>query len=113
MSCEQCISPRASISLPTTPNHDSRKLPDLLILYDIISRRINTYKTSKNSRIAFIPKDFKSTRINTSGTKDLKSFRINTSGNKDLKSFRINTSKKHRRGPLSARIPPQKNRVPK
>jgi hypothetical protein len=49
-------------------------------------------------RIPFIPNDFNSTRINTSGAKDLKSPGINTSGNKDLKSFRINTSKKHRRG---------------
>jgi hypothetical protein len=91
----QRISPRASISRYAAPSHDPRNLPDLLILHDIISRRINTYKTLKNSRIAFIPKDFKPTRINTSGAKDLKSPRINTSGNKDLKSFRISTSKKY------------------
>jgi hypothetical protein len=93
MVCGQRISPRACTFAHAAPNHDSQKLPDLLILHQIISRRINTYGTPKKSRISLIPLALKSPRINTSGAKDLKSIRINTSGNKDLKSFRINTSK--------------------
>ena len=102
MSCEQRISLHSAISSHAAPNHGFRKLPDLLILHEIISRRINTYRIPKRSRISFIRVTFKSARINTSGAKDLKSIRINTSGNKDLKSFRINTSKKPGRG----RVPP-------
>jgi hypothetical protein len=101
MSFGHRIQPHASILRTRTPNHDFRKPPDLLILHEIISLRINTYKTPKISRNAFIRIALKSTRINTSGAKDLKSRRINTSGNKDLKSFRINTSKKHPGGRVS------------
>jgi hypothetical protein len=42
MSCGQRISPHASITLPTAPNHEPQELPDLLILHTIICRRINT-----------------------------------------------------------------------
>src|SRR5580704_14405100 len=108
MSCEQRISPCASISVPTAPNHEFGKCPEVLILHDIISRRISTYKIPKKSCISLIPINLKSTRINTSGSKDLKSSRINTSGNKDLKSFRINTSKKHPGGRVTATFPSQK-----
>ena len=100
MSCEQRISPHASIPLHAAPNHEFRKCPEVLILHEIIFRRISTYKIPKKSRIAFIPLVLKSTRINTSGNKDLKSIRINTSGNKDLKSFRINTSKNRGKYPF-------------
>jgi xanthine dehydrogenase accessory factor len=98
MSCEQLISRHASVSLHRAQNHDFQKRPDLLFLHAIISRRINTYKILKKSRIALMRMNLKSTGINTSGNKGLKSSRINTSGNKDLKSRRINTSKKHGRG---------------
>src|ERR1700684_2102440 len=59
---------------------------------------INTSKNSRDFPISFILKDFKPTRVNTSGDKDLKSPVIRPSGAKDLKSRRINTSKKHGRG---------------
>jgi hypothetical protein len=77
-----------------TWNQHFRSFSELLILHDFISSIINTSKISQNPRIAIISKDFRSTRINTSGAKDLKSPRINTSGNKDLKSNHFNTSKK-------------------
>jgi xanthine dehydrogenase accessory factor len=98
MNCKPPISRRPATSLPAAPNHKFRNLPDLLFLHEIISRRINTYKIPKKSRISLIRINLKSTRINTSGNKGLKSSRINTSGNKDLKSRRINTSKKRGRG---------------
>src|SRR5580704_12107168 len=108
MSCDHRISPHAPISLDSAPNHEFQKCPEVLILNDIISRRINTYKILKKSCISLIRINLKSTRINTSGSKDLKSSRINTSGNKDLKSFRINTSKKHPGGRVTATFPSQK-----
>jgi hypothetical protein len=77
-----------------------------LIAISANSSTINTSKIFSIFCISLIIKDFKSTRINTSGNKDLKSPRINTSGSKDLKSFRINTSKKHGRGEGSARFSP-------
>jgi len=98
MTCGQSISRHTATPLDRAPNREFRNLPDLLFLHAIISRRINTYKIPKKSRIALIRINLKSTRINTSGNKGLKSCRINTSGNKDLKSRRINTSKKHGRG---------------
>ena len=109
MSCEQLISRHASVSLHRAQNHDFQKRPDLLFLHAIISRRINTYKIPKKSRIALIRINLKSTRINTSGNKGLKSCRINTSGNKDLKSRRINTSKKGGRGVGGVREPVAKS----
>jgi hypothetical protein len=60
--------------------------------------RINTSKNFSKICISQIIKEFKLTRINTSGNKHLKPPRINTSGAKDLKSCRINTSKKGGRG---------------
>src|SRR5580700_7533830 len=108
MSCELRISRQAANRPHPAQNHDLRKCPELLILHDIISRRINTYKIPKKSCISLIPLNLKSTRINTSGSKDLKSIRINTSGNNDLKSFRINTSKKHPGGRVTATFPSQK-----
>jgi hypothetical protein len=74
------------------------RFPDLLIMKDLKSTRINTSRISKIPRISFTRNDFNPCRINTSETKDLKSFIINTSKTKDLKSFRINTSKKQGRG---------------
>src|SRR5580704_14109011 len=109
MSCELRISRQAANRPHPAQNHDLRKCPELLILHDIISRRINTYKIPKKSCISLIRINLKSTRINTSGSKDLKSIRINTSGNKDLKSLRINTSKKHPGGRGAPEFSPSKN----
>jgi N-acetylmuramoyl-L-alanine amidase len=84
--------------LQPSQNQHFQEISNLLILHDIKSLGINTYKKCPNFRIILIPIDFNLTRINTSGTKDLKSPRINTSGAKDLKSRRINTSKKQGTG---------------
>jgi len=70
---------------PTAParEYESRTNPaifsDLLILKDLNSPGINTYKISKNPRILFTRNDFNSIKTNTSKTKDLKSLIINTS----------------------------------